>query len=133
GESVGAVYLDHRYRPDCFSEQDVLFLSAFASQAALALQKSRMIEELSAARGRLESRVEEQTEQIENLREELTRKRGDLRYGYEEIVGQSPSMMKVFNLLDRVTETTIPVWIHGESGTGKELVARSLHFNSLRK
>jgi transcriptional regulator with PAS, ATPase and Fis domain len=56
-----------------------------------------------------------------------------LRYEYTEIIGQSPQMMQVFQLLDHVTATSIPVWIWGESGTGKELIARSLHDNSPRK
>ncbi|MFO1518830.1 MAG: sigma 54-interacting transcriptional regulator [bacterium] len=132
GEVLGAIYLDHRYQPDCFSEEDVVLLTAFASQGALAIQKAQMMEELRAAKAKLEEQVENQAQRIEVLSTELSQVRDQLRYGYEEIVGQSPGMMKVFQLLDHVTETTIPVWILGESGTGKELIARSLHFNSPR-
>ncbi|MCC7343524.1 MAG: sigma-54-dependent Fis family transcriptional regulator [Deltaproteobacteria bacterium] len=59
--------------------------------------------------------------------------REELRYSYGDIVGLTPEMMRVFHLLDHVTDTPIPVWIMGESGTGKELIARCLHFNSRRK
>lgn len=49
-----------------------------------------------------------------------------------EIVGQSPPMLEVFRLIDRVAATDKTVLIHGESGTGKELVARSIQEQSLR-
>ncbi len=42
-------------------------------------------------------------------------------------------MIHIFQLMDQVSETSIPVWIHGESGTGKELIARALHRNSSRR
>ncbi|HEX5033237.1 MAG TPA: sigma 54-interacting transcriptional regulator, partial [bacterium] len=133
GEIIGAIYLDHRYHPACFREEDVLFLGAFAAQAALAIQKAGLIAELRAAKEQLEKKVESQAKRIDDLSGELAQVRDQLKYGYEEIVGQSPAMMEVFHLLDHVTDTAIPVWIHGESGTGKELVARSLHVNSSRK
>lgn len=126
GRIFGAIYLDHRYRPGCFSAQDVTLLDAFAVQASLAIQKATLVQSLK-------SKVQSQKEKIEALAGELARSRDQLRYGYEEIIGHSAPMMKVFEVLDHVTETAIPVWIHGESGTGKELVARSLHLNSARK
>ncbi|MCE9625332.1 MAG: sigma 54-interacting transcriptional regulator, partial [Deltaproteobacteria bacterium] len=133
GRVKGAVYLDHRYQPGCFRDEDVATLNALASQASLAIEKAEMIEELRQAKRKLEERVEHQEKRIEDLSDELSHVREQLRYGYEEIVGRSPPMMEVFHLLDHVTDTPIPVWIHGESGTGKELIARSLHFNSQRK
>ena len=42
-------------------------------------------------------------------------------------------MLELFRLLDRVTDTALPVVIQGESGTGKELVARAIHFNGPRR
>jgi len=133
GKVIGAIYLDHRYHPSCFNEEDIVFLNAFAVQAALAIQKARLIEELNQAKDQLEEKVENQAQRIEVLSDELTKVSEQRSYGYEDIVGRSPAMMEVFNLLDNVIDTMIPVWIHGESGTGKELVARSLHFNSSRK
>jgi DNA-binding NtrC family response regulator len=52
------------------------------------------------------------------------------RYG---IIGQSPSILDLYAVLDRVADTPTTVLITGESGTGKELVARALHESSSRR
>jgi two-component system response regulator PilR (NtrC family) len=53
--------------------------------------------------------------------------------GFENFIGKSEAMQKVFTLIRQVAETNSTVLITGESGTGKELVARAVHFNSPRK
>ena len=53
-------------------------------------------------------------------------------YRFDNIVGRSPAMQEVFDLIRRLAGSTANVLITGESGTGKELVARALHFNSPR-
>lgn len=132
-EGIGVIYLDHRLKRKCFTEEDVLFLQAFSAQAALAIQKARLLKELKEANSNLEKMIQRQSQKIGAMSGEIKQLRSQLHYDYREIVGQSPKMMKMFELLDHVTDTNIPVWICGESGTGKELVARSLHFNSSRK
>jgi DNA-binding NtrC family response regulator len=73
--------------------------------------------------------LQSRTLKIENklLRGELHR-----QYDFENIIGQSPAMQKVFETIKRVAATDGTVIIHGKSGTGKELVARAIHFNSKR-
>ncbi|MFQ5824805.1 MAG: sigma-54-dependent transcriptional regulator [bacterium] len=55
------------------------------------------------------------------------------RYHFDNIIGKSPSIQMVFDMISRIAEGESNVTITGESGTGKELVARSIHAHSLRK
>ncbi len=52
---------------------------------------------------------------------------------FGNIVGKSPAMMQVFDIIQRATPLNTTVLIQGESGTGKDLVARHIHFNGPRK
>jgi two-component system, NtrC family, response regulator HydG len=61
------------------------------------------------------------------------RRQLDKRFGFESIIGRSPQMQRIFDVLGQVASTTATVLILGESGTGKELVAQALHQNSPRK
>jgi len=55
------------------------------------------------------------------------------QYRFDSIVGSSPRMQEVYRLVAKCAPTNSTVLITGESGTGKELVARAIHYNSLRK
>ena len=67
---------------------------------------------------------------IENslLRQELQR-----TYDFDQIIGQSAPMKKIFEVIKRVAHSEGTVLITGKSGTGKEIVARAIHYNSLRR
>jgi len=66
--------------------------------------------------------------QIEQLQKEL-----ESRYTFEDIVGRSPAMKKLFNILPDIAESSSTVLIEGATGTGKELFARAIHNLSPRK
>ena len=51
----------------------------------------------------------------------------------ETIIGESPRMHEIYDLVQKVAPTDSTVLITGETGTGKELIAKAIHFNSLRK
>jgi len=55
------------------------------------------------------------------------------RYRMENIIGPSPAMQAVYRLIAKCAPTNSTILLTGESGTGKELIARAVHYNSLRK
>ncbi len=69
-----------------------------------------------------------------NLRKEVDYLREQIvdRNKYNKIIGESPAVLKVLRLIQKVEKTNMLALITGESGTGKELAAASIHFNSPR-
>ena len=146
--AVGVLYLEHRLRRGRFGEADLDLLLAFADQAAIALENARMLaslerrrqelEEANAELGRANAEIERlldaRTVELAEARNELVRARDALRVANDRfgIVGRSDPMRRVFAIVDRVRDTEVSVVIQGESGTGKELVARAIHFGSVR-
>jgi two-component system response regulator PilR (NtrC family) len=63
----------------------------------------------------------------------LLKREIEFRAGFENFIGKSEPMQKVFSLIRQVADTNSTVLITGESGTGKELVAKAVHFSSPRK
>jgi len=73
---------------------------------------------------------------IERKQQHLLSERDQLKhaliknYSFENIIGHSPPMLKVFDVIRQVAKWNTTVLIRGESGTGKEVVANAIHFNS---
>jgi DNA-binding NtrC family response regulator len=61
------------------------------------------------------------------------KKEVESRYHFHHLIGKSPSMQKIYDLIERISDTSSNVLITGESGTGKELVAKAIHYNGIRK
>lgn len=57
----------------------------------------------------------------------------NIEYNFGDIIGPGSKMQEVYKLIRKVSKTDTSILIRGESGTGKELVARAVHYNSLRK
>jgi DNA-binding NtrC family response regulator len=74
---------------------------------------------------------------IENraLKKEVLRLRKEVatRYDFHQLIGKSPPMQKIYDLIERVSDITSNVLITGESGTGKELVAKAIHYTGMGK
>jgi len=67
------------------------------------------------------------------LENRILKKEIQRTYDYENIVGKSPLIKNIYDMIETVAETESTVLVTGKSGTGKELVARALHFKSKRK
>jgi len=146
---IGTIYLDNRFERAVFEERHLPLIRAFSDQAALAVENARLhvenghrLQELEKAKAEVEElnrilsdRIAKQTVELQEVKEHVLRERAEapLKYSYANIVGQSCRMLDLFHLLDKVTDSEVPVLVQGESGTGKELVARAIHFNGPRK
>ena len=114
GKNLGAIYLDSRIDREKFNPETERFLTAFANQAAIAIENASLYSQLRQDYNRLQDEVQR-------------------IYAFEEIYGKSPRMQEIFSIMSRVMNSDITVLLEGESGTGKELVARALHYNGPRK
>ncbi|MCB9557576.1 MAG: sigma 54-interacting transcriptional regulator [Deltaproteobacteria bacterium] len=142
GKTVGAIYVDHRFRPGVFGDEQLALTRDLCQQAAIAIENARLYEENERQRRSIEEMAQRLKQQVEHQAIELVAAEEQLknsqralveRYCYNNIVGATPPMLAMFRLLDRVSETDLPVVIFGKSGTGKELVARAIHHNGARK
>jgi transcriptional regulator with GAF, ATPase, and Fis domain len=110
GRVSGVIYLDTRSPENPFDSDHLHLVAAVASLISLAWANVRHLEKLR--------------EENKYLQEEI-----NLNH---ELVGESPRMRVVYELIRRVAATDSTVLIQGESGTGKELVARAIHNSSSR-
>jgi two-component system response regulator HupR/HoxA len=71
----------------------------------------------------------------ERLRQEnlYLRREVERRYAFDSLIGSSPAMMRVFEVMEKVAQTDATVLLTGETGTGKDLVARAIHYAGARK
>jgi serine/threonine-protein kinase PknK len=147
GRIWGVLYLEHRSASGRFSGTDLSLLRAYADQAAIAIETSRLFERIEAqkqelehanlalreANEHLEQRLHGNAEALQRTRREIARLQASSAQGDRwGLVGASDGMRKVYEVLDRVATNDVPVVITGESGTGKELVARAVHRGSGR-
>jgi two-component system NtrC family response regulator len=73
-------------------------------------------------------KTQEMEKELDHLRKEVVEK-----YSFPNIVGKHPKMLEIFEIIRRVARTDKTVLIQGESGTGKDLIAKTIHYNSLRR
>ena len=142
GRTVGALYLDNRFREGAFGDTERRLLEAAAEIFGRAIESSIRVDEVRSALARAEEErvgmrtaCESQAIELARLASALASREeaAPLGHAYPEIVGRSGAMRKVLALVDRVASSDVPVLITGESGTGKELIARALHANSPRR
>ena len=130
GKAMGILYLSHSHQKALFSQEIVSTMEAFADQVALAITNAQKITELKTLKGQLEQALGEAQIEIADLKQNL---RDGILHKHPKIIGNSPKMLALLTMVDRLSETNLPVLIQGETGTGKELIAHSLHDASPRK
>ncbi|MGE0322813.1 MAG: sigma 54-interacting transcriptional regulator [Polyangiaceae bacterium] len=128
GEALGVVYLDDRDRRGAFGEAELAWVRLLGSIASIAIAEARdqlmlrrAARQAERAKRKLEVALQEEHQELVLAKRQLGSR------PHPEIVGESPAMLELLNLVDRVAETALAVLIFGESGTGKELVARAVH------
>lgn len=119
----------------------ILFLTRFSSSRrraeqmlteardSLEIRVTQRTAELTAANDSLQHTQKELSELTQKLTQEKLYLEDEIRTdaNFEEIVGQSPELRRVFKLVETVAPTDSTVLIYGETGTGKELIARAIH------
>ncbi len=109
-----------RRNDDAFCQDDVDLLGQVTHQVAIALDNAMAYRQISE----LKDRLAQENLYLENeIRSELK---------FDEIVGHSPSLLRVLKQVETVAPTDSTVLIYGETGTGKELIARAIHDLSSR-
>lgn len=73
---------------------------------------------------RIARALKQQNLEVENV---ALRKQLNAKFGLENIIGQSPAMTEIFEIVEQVAPTRATVLVLGESGTGKELIAKAVH------
>ena len=126
----GAIYVDNDRASSIFDEEDIRALSVLADPAAVVLaqiEERQRIEELNR---QLADKVEVQESELVQARAAL--KRTGRVAPLPGVVGESPAMLEVAAMVERLAPTDLTVLVTGPSGSGKELIARALHQKSTR-
>jgi len=115
------VLIFYSRRQGHFDSVDHALLLEIADSVAVALDDCLAYEEITRLRDRLEAENVYLQEEIKS------------QHNFEEIIGASPCMLRVFEAAATVSATDTSVLISGETGSGKELIARAIHSRSERK
>jgi len=140
GRTVGALYLDNRFRTANFTEREERLLELFADQAVVAIDRTALVRELAAkteeleeVNRRREKEIKQQGRQLARVKKENRKHRKARGFGFDRIVARSAAMQSVLREAKRLAESDLAVLLTGENGTGKELVARAIHYASRRQ
>src|SRR5246500_3210469 len=104
-----------------FTREDVDFLREASGQIAIAIENALAYHEISQLKDKL---AQEKLYLEEEIRSEMN---------FENIIGNSPALKHVLELVETVATSDSTVLLLGETGTGKELIARAIHDRSRRK
>ena len=128
GEVVGVSTYACTESEKHWSDQDVSDLQVFAELLASFVMRVRSRRALDDALRGLQKATDRLEAENIYLRQEV-----DRNHGFDEIIGNSPAVLRCLRMVEQVADTTTPVLVLGETGTGKELIARAIHEHSARR
>ena len=120
GRAVAALTINRR-TDNPFLPDEIDFLQEASGQIAIAIENCLAFSQISELKERL---AQEKVYLEEEIRSDM---------GFEQIVGNSPALKRVLQLVETVASSDSTVLLLGETGTGKELIARAIHDRSGRK
>jgi Nif-specific regulatory protein len=115
-ERIGVLYALNK-REGTFTEHEARLMEVLAGPIAISIENARLYGELKQHADHLASENVRLQAEVQN------------RFNLQGIIGSCPAMEKVFNLVEKVINTTTSVLIQGETGTGKEMIARVIHYS----
>lgn len=122
---------------DISPDTEVIMITAYAStETAVEAMKEGAYDyitkpfKIDEIRLIIKKALEKKRLEVENL---LLKREFRERYSFGNILGNSPEMLRVYDLIEKIGPTKTNVLIEGESGTGKELVAKAIHHQSPRR
>ncbi|TET31471.1 MAG: GAF domain-containing protein [Planctomycetota bacterium] len=136
GDAVqGCLYLDNANTAGAFSPKDRRLAEYLASLAGAALDRQLLLQKSREAAESMRYRIEKQSAEFEIVRRELAEEKAarETEMGLNAIVGQSPAVRELVEMVRRAATAGFPVLLTGESGTGKDLAAKVLHNISPRR
>lgn len=120
GRTLGVMSMSS-VRDDAFNGEDQYLFRQIGKQVALAAANALAVHDLESLKNRL---AQEKLYLEDEIRSE---------FNFDEIIGQSPALRKVLQMVETVANSDSTVLLLGETGTGKELIARAVHNHSRRK
>src|SRR5215831_5748916 len=120
GRTVGVLIVARKHEGS-FTSEDVDFLSEASGQIAIAIENSLAFREIFELKEKL---AQEKLYLEEEIRSDMN---------FEQLVGNSPALKRVLQLVETVAPNDSTVLLLGETGTGKELIARAIHDRSRRQ
>jgi len=113
---LGVLYALNKLEGE-FTDKEARLLEILSGTIAISIENARLYGELKQYASSLEQENRMLKSDVQDL------------FNLQGIIGSSPAMRLVFDLIDKVIDTTTSVLIQGETGTGKELIARVIHYN----
>lgn len=113
--AIGMIYMDNRLLEEIFSAQEMIIMTAIATQISLAFQTNVLFKELDGIQSNYQE-INCYPTQAEAVMDR-----------FPQIIGKSKALKDVLNKSKKVAKTNATVLIYGETGVGKELIANAIH------